>query len=85
MNVNPTGMCSSAAFSIMQNNNALMKFARGAGDGSSNNLGAMHRSEKSLLLNNVQNNLIYNASGLMEEAQKKLRDENIKRTFDTFG
>jgi len=85
MNVTPIGMGSSAAFSIMQNNNALMNLTRNAGDGSSGDLSAVHQSEKSLLLNNVQNNLIYNAASLAEEAQKKQQDENIKRSFSAFG
>ena len=86
MSINAIGMSNNAAFSTMKNNNAMMNLMNGVGEGSSTqDLKAAQQSEKSLLLNNVQNNLIYNASLTMEETEKKLQDENIKRTFSAFA
>lgn len=85
MYVNSIGMINNSAFNMMQNSNSLMSLTRSAGANPNQDLNALNQSEKKLTASNLQNSLIYNASSLMEDSQKKLEKENIKRSFSTFA
>ena len=71
MYLNSIGMMNNAAFSTMQNCNALMNLTSAAGNGSFQGLGAMNQAEKRLLMENQQNGLTYKAYDLMEKSQKE--------------
>lgn len=72
-----------AAFRGMQNNEARMTLASSVGPGS--NLNTVASKEKNLLLENQQNWLMYRINLYRQDAHKKQLDENIKRSFSTFG
>lgn len=72
-----------AAYSLMQNRNALMGLTRNAG--SFGNMNALRNAETRLQLDSLQNQWLYSAAELMEDSQRKLQKENIKRTFSTFA
>lgn len=67
-----------SGFALQQNNQKLMN---GLAKPGSVSFGA----EKKLMLNNINNQLLYKASFLIEESQKKQEEENIKRSFSTFA
>lgn len=83
MYVSYVGMNNNAAFSMMQNANAMMGMARNASGAQDTR--AMAQKEKGLQMNNLNNQVTYQATDLMEESQKKMRDANIKRTFSIFA
>jgi len=85
MYVSSIGNINNAAFSTMQNNNAMMNLARGAGDGSFKDLSTTQQTEKTLQMDNLQNRLTYLASSTIEDSQRKKEKEDIKRSFSTFG
>ena len=74
-------MGSNASFRAMQNSQPLKELAVGHGY----NLAAVHNKENSLMLDNIQNSLVYKASGYMLDSSQQLLDRNIKRTFSTFA
>lgn len=69
-----------AAYNWMSSSNALMGLASRGGNGAS-----LLRSENSLRMSMLNDSLNYKAGLLMDETNKKLTDENIKRTFSVFA
>jgi len=80
---NSINTMNNSAFRMMSNNNAMMNLT--SFSGASNNLSAVHQAEKSLLMDNLQSQLMYKMSEAQLKALKKLEKENIKRTFSTFA
>ncbi|MPN64401.1 hypothetical protein SDC9_212173 [bioreactor metagenome] len=83
MFINPIGRISDSAFSVQQNNNAIMSMTRNAGD--FDDLSSVQKAEKQLKFDTLNKKLMYDASSLMQESQKKVQDEDIKRSFSTFA
>ncbi len=73
-----------AAYTIQQNSNSLIRLAGSTPSDSPQNLALMLRKEKSLNADNEKNKLVYSASELMDDTYKKVKNENIKRSFSTF-
>ena len=76
------GMIDDASFGIMNNCESMMSMMR---SGSSGNIAAMNQAEKSLQMDNLNKQTQYLAYGEMEKSQKKLQEEDIKRSFSTFA
>lgn len=85
MFISSIGNINNAAFATMQNNQARTNLATGAGDGSFKDMGSVHQADKKFQMDNLNNNLVYDATSLMEEAQRKQQKEDIKRSFSTFA
>lgn len=83
MNVSYIGMNSNAAYGMMQNSNAMLSMARGAYG--SDDTRSMAQKEKGLQTDNLNNQVTYSATELMEESQKKVQNENFKRAFSCFA
>lgn len=83
MMTNPIGGLSAinAAYGWMSAANSLRNLSFCGGASNSNTLD----NEKSLRLSMLNDSFNYKAYSLMDEQQKKLRDENIKRSFSTFA
>lgn len=76
-------MINNSAFASQQNSFSMISAIRSVGPNSDTNL--LQASEKQLNVNKLNNDLTYNASLLMEDSQKKVNKDNIKRTFDMFA
>lgn len=76
-------MINNASYGMQQDSNSMLGLIRNAG--SSQDSKALLNSEKGLMADKIKNETTYKASELMEQSQKKVQDENIKRTFDTFA
>ena len=85
MYISSIGMINNASFGAMQDNNALMNLTRSAGSQSGGDAKSMQQAEKKLVADQKQNELTYNAANLMEDSQKKVEKENIKRSFSAFA
>ena len=75
------GMINNASFGIMNNCESMTSMMRNGSMGSSSIL----KAEKGLQMDNLNKSLEYSAYGLMEDSAKKLRNDNIKRSFSTFA
>lgn len=76
-------MINNSAFASQQNSFAMISAIRSVGPDSNTNL--LQESEKQLNVNKLNNDLTYNAVLLMEKSQKKVNQDNIKRTFEMFA
>lgn len=76
------GLSTNAAFNAMQTKNAMTNLTKNAQDV---NPKALLQNEKKLMTNGIKNQLEYKAADIIENTQKKLKDENIKRTFDVIA
>lgn len=79
---NYIGMINNASFSMMNNSEAMMGLMRGT---SSRDINSIHQAEKGLQMDRLNNQTEYSAYSLMEDSARKLRNDNIKRTFSTFA
>ena len=83
MFVSNVGMTNNASYGMQQDSNSMLGLIRNAG--SDQDSKALLGFEKNLASDKIKNETTYKASELMEQSQKKVQDENIKRTFDTFA
>lgn len=83
MNVSYVNMINDSAFGIQQSSDSMLGMIRNASPDSNTNL--LQSSEKQLNINKLNNELVYNASLEMEKSQKKVNQDNIKRTFSIFA
>jgi hypothetical protein len=77
------GMIDNASYATQQNSAAIISAASSANE--SSDTSALQSSEKSLSMDNLNNQLAYNATSAMEDSQQKAKDEEIKRSFSMFG
>lgn len=85
MYVSSINSINNASFNMMQGSASLMDLSRFAGSQPSQNTSALNQSEKRLLADKLQNELVYQASSYMEDSAEKIKKENIKRSFSTFA
>lgn len=83
MFVSNVGLISNATFGVQQNSNTMLGQIRSAG--SSSDPSALSNSETKLTASNLNNETAVNAWEMMDKSQKKVQDENIKRSFSTFA
>lgn len=83
MFVSNVGLISNATFGIQQNSNTMLGQIRSAG--SSSDPSALLSSEQKLTASNLNNGIAVNAWEMMDKSQKKVNDENNKRSFSTFA
>ena len=83
MNVSYVGMNSNAAYGMMQNADTMLGMCRNSSG--SQDTRAMAQKEKGLQMDSLNNQLVYTATDLMEDSQKKMRNANIKRAFSYFA
>ena len=83
MYVSQVGMMNNAAFNTMQNCDTMMGMTRNAG--SATNMQALSKKETNLQVQNLQNQLTYQACDAMEDSQQKMKKDNIKRSFTMFA
>lgn len=76
-------MIDDSSFAIGQDSDAMLGMIRTASPDSDTKL--LQDSEKQLNIDKLNNELVYNASLVMEESQKKVSKEHIKRTFSMFS
>lgn len=72
-----------AAFNWMNASNSLMGLM--SFKGNLNSQGSLLSAEKNLTLGMLNNDLLYNATVYQEDAIRKARNENIKRSFSIFA
>lgn len=77
------GFANNASFAAQQNSDAMRGLTRNASPNSDSK--ALLGFENRLNSDKIKNGIASNAYELMEQSQKKVRDENIKRSFDTFA
>ena len=80
---NNIGITNNSAFRVMNDNSAMMGLVSRAGNAS--NLSDVFQSEKSLMADKINSQLMYRMSEAQLESLKKLEKEHIKRTFSTFA
>lgn len=83
MSISCIGMNSDAAYGMMRNSEAMLSMSRGASG--SEDTRALSQKEKGLQIDNLNNQVTYSATELMEESQKKAQKENFKRAFSYFA
>lgn len=83
MHVSYVNMIDDSSFAIGQDSDAMLGMIRTASPDSDTKL--LQDSEKQLNIDKLNNELVYNASLVMEESQKKVSKEHIKRTFSMFS
>lgn len=83
MLVSNVGFASNAQFGAQQNSEAMLGLVRNAGLNSDSK--ALLGFEKKLSTDKIKNETSAKAYELMEQSQKKVQDENIKRSFSTFA
>ena len=77
------GMMNDSAFRVQNSNSALMGLTSFAGRAT--DLNALHQTEKYLLIDRLNSEMMYKMSEAQLASLKKLEKENIKRTFSTFA
>ena len=77
------GMMNDSAFRVQASNSALMGLTSFAGRAT--DLNALHRTEKYLLIDRLNSEMMYKMSEAQLASLKKLEKENIQRTFSTFA
>ncbi len=82
MNFNYTAMMNNAGFNIMQNSQALFNMTKSNGVNPNRSI---FKKETSLQISNLQNQTIFKAAQLMEESQKKINHDKIKRSYSIFN
>mgnify|MGYP001427499746 CR=1 FL=1 len=83
MSINFTNMMNNASFNIMQNSNSRLGMIGSAKPGS--NMSIFSKKESALQISNLKNQTIFKAAQAMEESQKRIQDEKIKRTYSIFN
>lgn len=76
-------MMNNASFNIMQNNNSMLNMIGSAKPNM--NTSIFNKKETALEISNLKNQTIFKVAQLMEESQKKIQMEKIKRTFSIFN
>jgi len=76
-------MMNNSAYNIMSSNNSLMNLNSFAAN--SNNSSYLQQTEKSLLADRLNSELMYKMSEAQLKALKKAEKEDIKRSFSTFA
>jgi len=81
--MNSINTMNNSASRMMNASNALLSLASFSGN--FNNLSTVNQTEKLLLSDKFNSELMYKMSYAQVEALKKLEKENIKRSFSTFA
>lgn len=83
MYISNVSMINDSSFGMQQDSDAMLGMIRTASPNSDTKL--LQESEKQLNIDKLNDELMYNASIVMEESQKKASKEHIKRTFSMFS
>jgi len=81
--MNSINTMNNSASRMMNSSNALLNLTSFTGN--SNNLGAVNQTEKLLLSDKFNSELMYKMSYAQLKELKKLEKEDIKRSFSTFA
>lgn len=73
-------MMNNGAFGNMMNNSTRLGMIGQGGDPA-----MLQQKEKGLMADNLNNQLLYSAGDLMQQSADKVKEDNIKRSFNMFA